>query len=308
MSSDMAPAQAVAVADWAGERGRKWVEHLPATEAMLAPINEPLLAALDLAGARRVADIGCGGGRTSCAVAALLPADAQVHGIDVSPDVIAAARSAARAAGFRVHGADPQHRPAAFEGRAVQADAGAVLAFRCEDAARAAAPEIPYDLLTSRFGVMFFDDPPAAFTNLARMLRPGGRFAFAVWGPLGENPWMGTLRRVVAEEVDLPPPPPDFPGPFRYAHVERFVELLATAGFCDVSSDLWRGEVELGGGLPAEEAAAFCLRTFSIGDLLGDDPERLERVGRRLTALLRQHEDDGVVRMPAAVHLVTGGR
>jgi hypothetical protein len=119
---------------------------------------------------------------------------------------------------------------------------------------------------------------------------------------------MATLRRVVAEEVEVPPPPPDTPGPFRYADAARFAQLLETAGFRTVAADLWRGDIALGGGLTAEQAATFCLRTFSIAELLDNDAERLARVGHRLAELLRQHEDDGVVRMPAAVHLLTGSR
>jgi SAM-dependent methyltransferase len=269
------------------------VEHLAPTEAMLAPITEPLIDALALDGAMRVGDIGCGGGRTTRAIAARLPRNAVVHGIDISPDVIDAARAACRAS-------DGSPDTAGLAEGSID--------FFCADAGSSAPRGPTYDRLTSRFGVMFFDDPPAAFANIAGWLRPGGRFAFAVWGPLGDNPWMSTLRRVVAEEVEVPAPPPDSPGPFRYADAGRFCELLENAGFRGATSQLWRGAVELGGGLCAADAAAFCLRAFSVGDLLEDDAERLARVRERLTSMLRRSEVDGIVRMRAAVHIVTGSR
>jgi len=271
-----------AASDWAAARGEKWRDQLPRMEAMLAPVDDPLIKALDLDAPYRIADIGCGGGGTTLEIARRAPDGSDVHGFDISPALIEAARA--------------------------RADNSAV-AFTRADVGTAPAPDRPYDRLTSRFGIMFYDDPPAAFANLARWLRPNGRFAFAVWGPPVANPWMTRLRAVASEFIDLPEPDPDAPGPFRYAGAGKLVALLEGAGFADLDMRDWRGRLALGGGLPAAEAADFVLQAFSAGELVGDAGEAtLAEVRRALTAELIQFEEDGAVRMDARVHIVTGTR
>lgn len=178
-------------AGWASARGDIWRSVLDDMEAMLLPIDEPLIEALALDGPLRIADVGCGGGATSRAIARRAAPGSLVHGFDVSPGLVETARQ-----------------------RASQGNVE--LAFSVADMSTAAPPGERFDRLTSRFGVMFFDDPSAAFRNLASWLAPGGRFAFAVWGPAADNP-MSVVRNVVADIVDLPPSDPHAPGPFRYA-------------------------------------------------------------------------------------------
>jgi SAM-dependent methyltransferase len=115
---------------------------------------------------------------------------------------------------------------------------------------------------------MFFDDAPAAFRNLAGWLAPGGRFAFAVWGRPADNPWVTTVRDVVAEFVDVPPPDPDAPGPFRYGQADTLLKLLRQAGFGEVEVSEWREGLAIGGGLAAADAADFALAAFSIAEPL----------------------------------------
>lgn len=173
-----------------------------------------------------------------------------------------------------------------------------------------AAPPEPYDRLVSRFGIMFFDDPPAAFTNLVRWLKPGGFFAFAAWGPPAENAWVKTAREVVARIVEIPPPDPDAPGPFRYADAARFVALLTRAGFTEVNAEPWRGTLPVGGGLPPAEAAHFALSSFAtFAELLAKAGEAATAEARRaLAARFSEEQHDGVVRMGACVNIVTGVR
>ena len=154
---------------------------------MLTPIDEPLIRALSVDAPRRIVDIGCGGGGTTLEVLRRAPAGSVVQGFDLSPALIDSARSRKRS-----------------DERAI--------AFEIADMATAIAPEDPYDRLASRFGIMFFDNPLAALANLARWLAPGGRSAFAVWGRPTENPWMTSVRQVVGEMIDLPPPDPEAPG------------------------------------------------------------------------------------------------
>ncbi len=267
--------------DWAGARGIKWREYLTPMEAMLAPINAPLCRALDVQTPLRIADIGCGGGATARYLAAHAPAGSTVHGVDVSPPLIAAAE---------------QHGDAQREN----------LRFVLGDAERDRTAT-PYDRLCSRFGVMFFEDPPAAFANLHHWLAPGGRFTFAVWGPADDNPWMGDAQRAVQSLVDVEPPPPDAPGAFRYADEVAFAHLLKDAGFSGIHVNTWRGQLAVGGGLQAEDAARFALSAFSVGEPVVDTPELFTQAVAMLGRLFTPHEHRGKVHMPACVHLVSGG-
>jgi SAM-dependent methyltransferase len=234
-----------AASDWAAERGEKWRDQLSGMEAMLAPVDEPLIKALRLDAPYRIADIGCGGGGTTLEILRRAAAGSVVHGFDISPALIDTARARTRS-----------------DGRDID--------FAIADVAIAPAPEKPYERLVSRFAVMFYDDPPTAFSNLIRWLAPGGRFAFAVWGSQAENPWMTTIREVVTEIIDAPPPDPEAPGPFRYAVADKLFTLLNQAGFGDLEVHDWHGTLPIGGGLPAAEAAHFALASFSIGELLSE--------------------------------------
>lgn len=272
-----------AAASWAGPRGAQWATELERMEAMLAPVDEPLLRALDLEAPARIADLACGGGATARELAARAPGGGFVHGLDVSSVLVARAR--ARAEG------DPR------------------LAFDVADVATF-VPPAPYDRLVSRFGVMFFDDPPAAFANLARWLAPGGKLAFAVWAGPAANPWMSIVKDVVAGVVDVPSTSSDGPGLFRYAEPAALPTLLARAGFTALDVTTWHGALPIGGGLPAAEAARFALRSFAtFGELLAaaGEPAAAE-AERALTVRFAAHETDARVHLEAAVHLVTGSR
>lgn len=278
------PHASTAGSDWADARGEKWRDQLDRMEAMLAPVDDPLIQALHLAGPCRIADLGCGGGGTSLEILRRAPPGSVIHGFDISPALIDAARARTR----------PEER---------------AIAFTVADVATAPVPEERYDRLVSRFGVMFYDDPAAAFASLSRWLGPAGRFAFAVWGHPADNPWHASVRDAVAELVDMPPVDPEAPGPFRYADAGRLLALLDREGFGELAVTDWRGTLPIGGGLPAAEAARFMLETVSVGELLaGAGDAALEAARRSLTARYARHERDGVVRLDACVHIVTGAR
>ncbi len=278
--------QHLTASDWLAARGEKWRTQLPGMESMLMPIDEPLLRALQLEAPARIAEIGCGGGGTAMEILRRAPAGSVVHGFDISSSLIELARA--------------RQRP----------DESAI-GFEVADMATATA-ERPYDRLVSRFGVMFFDDPQAAFANLMRWLAPGGRFAFAVWGRPSDNPWMTSVHEVVARVIEMPQTDPDAPGPFRYADPDKLLALLDRAAFKKLHVRDWRGPLAIGGGLPPGEAANFALSSFSsFGELLaraGDDA--LEQARRSLTTCFSysQRKTDDVVRMDACVRIVTGVR
>jgi hypothetical protein len=162
----------------------------------------------------------------------------------------------------------------------------------------------------SRFGIMFFDDPPAAFAKLIQWLTPGGRFAFAAWGPLPENAWMSTVRQVAAEIIDVPPFDANAPGPFRYGEADKLLTLLDQAGYGEITVNDWRGLLPIGGAVPVAEAVKFALASIgSFGELLAKEgDEALSAARQSLTARLAKHEQDGVVWMDACVHIFSGVR
>lgn len=273
---------------WAAARGEKWRANLSGMEATLAPVDPPLIDALRLDAPYRVADIGCGGGGTALAMLDKAPPGTVIDGFDLSPALIETAQARAR-----------EH-----------AQRGASITFRVADMVTAAAPSEPYARLMSRFGIMFFDDPSVAFSNIATWLARGGRFAFAVWGPTVDNAWLRNVRSVVGEIIDIPPVDPDAPGPFRYADASKLIALLERSGFAEMETRTWRGMLPIGGGVPAADAATFGLASFSsFGELLtAAGPEAYRAARESLTAHLAQYERDGAVHMDASVHIITGTR
>src|SRR5215831_15166709 len=247
----MTATQHPAAADWAGARGEKWRSQVDGMEATLAPIDEPLISALRLDRPCGIADVGCGGGATTLEIRRRAPAGSVVHGYDISPALIEVARS-------RIRSVDD------------------AISFDIANVAAAPAPSRPYDRLVSRFGIMFYDDPPAAFANLARWLAPGGRFAFAVWDRPDNNPRFSTVREVVADTL---------------------LGLLDGAGFGDLAVRDWRAELAVGGGLPAAEAATFSLASFSsFAELLAKTGEEaVDRARQALTTRFSKFERNGIV-------------
>lgn len=250
---------------------------------MLAPIDEPLIDALELDQPFRIAEIGCGGGATAVETLRRAPSGSVVHGFDLSPALIDVAR----------------RRDTSRNGS---------LAFEVADMEHAGPPDPLYDRLVSRLGIMFFHDGASAFANLHRWLVPGGRFAFAVWGPLEDNAWMLATRAAVADVIDVPRFDPSGPGPFRYAEATVLRPLLEKAGFTDLTVLDWRGTLPIGGRPSAVAAAQFALASFSsFSELLSRaGAHALGRARRTLTDQFAAFEREGVVLMDARVHIVSG--
>ena len=269
--------------NWAGTRGEKWLGQLALMEAMLAPVDAPLIAQLGLTRARRIADLACGGGGTTLAVAAAADSDAVVFGYDISPALVtfAQAKSAARV---------PR------------------LTFAVGDSATLKV-DVPFDRIVSRFGTMFFPHPAEAFANIATMLAPGGRFAFAVWGPPADNRWMAIVRETVEELIELPPPLADSPGPLRYGNADVLLNLLADAGLRNFTVTDWRDTLAIGGDLEPDAAARFAVESMSVAQPLADKgPALVERATELLARRFEAHWANGAVRLPARVHLISGVR
>lgn len=195
---------------WNGAAGQAWVQAQATLDGMFAPFAERLVAAVGCGDARRVLDVGCGTGGTTLAIARRFGADGRCVGVDVSAPMIAAARLRAEREG-------------------VPAD------FVCADAQAHAFAPGSVDAIVSRFGVMFFGDPVAAFANLRRAAAPGARLHCIAWRDAAENPFMTTAERAAAPLLPgLPARRPDAPGQFAFADPQRVRHVLARGGWRDV--------------------------------------------------------------------------
>jgi SAM-dependent methyltransferase len=208
MSAPVDPSNVGTAREWDGPLGEFWADHADRKDAQVARYLPALLDAAAIAPGAHVLDVGCGTGRTS-RQAARLAGSGSVTGIDLSARMLDLAR-----------------RRAADEGMTN-------VRFEQADAQVADLGTDRYDRIISRNGVMFFGDPVAAFTNLARALRPDGRLVVLVWQAMAENEWINAFLAAVAAggEVDLPPA--DAPGPFSLGDPDRLRLVLTAAGFAE---------------------------------------------------------------------------
>jgi SAM-dependent methyltransferase len=240
--------------EWLGRVGDAWAGEWRRTDRALAPLDAPLVAAAGAGAgdAPTILDLGCGAGSTSLALADAIPG-AAITGIDLSQALVAVARE--RAAG----------RPG--------------LRFETADAsAWTPADGRRFDRIVSRHGIMFFDDPVAAFANVAGLAAPGGRLAFSCFRAREENDWTEALLPVLARHAPpAPASPPDAPGPFAFADPERVRTILAAAGFAAPAIMPFDFDFVAGAGDdPVAEASAFFRQIGPFAALLRtlDDARR----------------------------------
>jgi SAM-dependent methyltransferase len=244
------------IADWNGRTGERWVANQARLDRMLGAYGrEAVTAAAPVAG-EQVLDIGCGAGAGSLEIAALVGPSGAVLGVDVSEPLVARARELA------VEAANTK--------------------FQVADASRALLPVEQFDLLFSRFGVMFFDDPAGAFAHLRRALKPGGRLAFVCWRGAAENDWVRLPMKAIAPIVGPPaPPPPEAPGPFSFGDRARVERILAEAGFVDVVLRPVDHLITFGEGESQEAAIEDAVDlAFQVGPLtraLADQPDAVRQ-------------------------------
>jgi SAM-dependent methyltransferase len=266
---------------WNGRTGETWVELNRLLDMQLQPLGQAALAALAPHPGERVLDIGCGGGETSLDLARAVGPSGAVLGVDLSRPLLdlAARRAGALDLDIRFEAADAQITDFAAVGGA-------------------------FDAVFSRFGVMFFADPTAAFANIRKALKPGGRLAFVCWRPAQDNPVMTTAINAVTDL--LPPSSPSdplAPGPFAFADSERVRRILGESGWSQVEVSPFDAQV---GGWTPEEALAVAQKVGPLGAALRENPELRPRVQDAVAReLQRQTGADGKVRLGAAVWIVT---
>ena len=261
------------IEQWNGPVGQRWAANHLALDASLLPICDALFARAAVGPTERVLDVGCGCGTTTMRLRALA---ASVQGVDISGPMLAVAR--ARAAGDDV-------------------------AFTLADASTHDF-DTRFDLIFSRFGVMFFADPAAAFGHLRAQLAPGGRMVFACWRAVADNAWATVPRAIAGELVPSEAPsPPEAPGPFALADRARLDGILAAAGFARRAIEPLDSVLVF--GQTAEQAADHAMRMGPLGRAAADLPEeaRAQIRARLIPGLARYAGPQGFA-LPAAVWLV----
>jgi SAM-dependent methyltransferase len=262
---------------WNGIAGRAWVDEQALLDRVLAPFEDLLVEAVRASPARQVLDVGCGTGSTAVAVARLLAGSGRCTGIDVSEPMIAAAR--ARAERERV--------PASFI---------------CADAQDYAFQPGKFDMVISRFGVMFFADPVQAFANLRRAAKDGAGVRFVSWRSAAENPFMTTAERAAAPLLpDLPARRPDAPGQFAFADKGRVAHILEESGWTAIDIQ----PIDVPCTLPEKELVRYLSRLGPVGLALSeaDEPTRT-RVIETVRAAFDPYVHGEDVRYTAACWMV----
>jgi len=269
------------IAYWNGAGGRHWASRQEHQDIVLAPILAAVLARAGVRPGERVVDIGCGCGASAIELGRLVAPAGRVLGLDVSGPMLA--RAAERLS---------PDLPVEL----VQADA-TTYAF---------APD-SFDLVFSRFGVMFFAEPARSFANLRRALRPGGRLAFACWRAPRENPWMMVPLHAAYEHVPrLPQLGPEDPGPFSFADPARVERILGEAGFSAIALQPFDLALDIATGKGLDAGVNAALEIGATSRAIDGQPAKvLAAVAQSIRKALAPHQQGGAVPLAGAVWLVT---
>ncbi len=261
---------------WNGPAGKRWAEAQDSMDRNLRSIHEALVRFAAVKPGERVLDVGCGCGATTFAFADAAGSRGHITGVDISAPMLGVARARAGSKSVEFVEADASAQP-----------------FKPE-----------YDAVTSRFGVMFFSDPTAAFANIRKALKPGGRLAFVCWRAMPENVW--AFAPFVAARDLLPAQPPLdplAPGPFAFADPVRLKSILEGAGFNNVKIEKLDTVMHM--AATARDAAQFSLGIGPLARAAAEcDDATKARIVERVTDAMKKFETPAGVSPPAACWLV----
>jgi len=269
------------IAYWNGPGGQHWTDRQQTQDILLAPVSDILIDRAKAKAGERIVDVGCGCGATTIAFAQKVGPAGHVFGIDISAPMLARARQIA--------------------------PAGIPVDFALADATVYPFVSGSFDLVVSRFGVMFFAKPAISFANMRTALRPSGRLTFACWREPRDNPWlMAPLQAVYKHVPKLPQLGPEDPGPFSFASEQRVIRILSEAGFsgiemepCNLSLD-----VAVGRGLDAAVETALEIGPASRA-LEGQPPEVRAAAANSIREALAPFATGNAVPLAASIWIVT---
>lgn len=268
---------------WAGDGAQQYAEHGTRWETMMAPFGAAMFDAVALQPGERVLDVGCGWGATTVEAAERVAPDGSVVGVDISAQMLAPARQRT-------------------------ADLTNVTLLAVDAQTHSFEPE-SYDAVISRFATMFFGDPPAAFANLRRALRPGGRLSFVCWqGPM-KTEWVAVAMAAAVPLVGRPPDlgEPEAPGTFAFADGDHVRRVVAAGGFGEVTLAPVTRPQRIADG--AEAAAAFVMSLPETRQYLEGVPEdTVTKVRGALNDAFAKYAGPHGVVTDAAAWLVTARR
>lgn len=273
--TDAAIANADQAAPWS-EAGQVWVEHAGPLDRFLDTVTPPLLEAAFPGEGGRVLDIGCGYGSTTMEMARRVGSSGLCVGVDISAPMLGLART--RAAGL------------------------ANVQFREADAQAADLGRQPFDAAMSRFGVMFFEDPDAAFANIRRAVRSAGRLAFVAWRSPMENAFFSAPAMAAAALApSVAAPDPDAPGQFAFADAGKVRGILERSGWTGISVDPLDAPVSV----TRQDAMDLLLGVGPAGAAVRADPALKPRLAEAVTQALEPYRDGERLKVTAACWLVT---
>ena len=269
------------IAYWNGPGGEHWTDRQQMQDILLEPVSNILIDRANAKAGERIVDVGCGCGATSLAFAQKVGPTGRVLGIDISAPMLVRARQIA-----------PAGLPVDF----VLADA---TVYPFEPAS--------FDLLFSRFGVMFFADPALSFANMRKALRLSGRLAFACWREPRENPWMMTPLQAVYQHVPkMPPQGPEDPGPFAFASEARVQRILSEAGFSKIAMEPCGLTLDIAIGRGLEAAVESALEIGPASRALEGQPLDLRAAAKNsVREVLTPFASGSAVPLPGSIWIVT---
>ena len=269
------------IAYWNGPGGQHWADRQQTQDIVLAPVSGVLIDRAKVKAGERIVDVGCGCGSTTIALAQKVGPAGHVLGIDISAPMLARAR---------------QLVPAGLPTDFVLADA-TVYPF----------DPASFDLLASRFGVMFFAEPAVSFANLRRALRPTGRLTFACWRDPRDNPFfMAPLQAVYKHVPKLPPQGPEDPGPFAFASEARVHRILGEAGFTGIAMEPCNLALDVAIGRGIDAAVQGALEIGPASRALEGQPDDVRTAATNsIREALGAYAKGERVPLPASIWIVT---
>lgn len=265
---------------WSAKAGEKWISNQREMDALLAPVLQLVLDHADLQAGETVLDIGCGAGTSTAQAAQLVGDTGHCKGLDIADTLLH-------------HAKRELDRP----------NVDWLLA----DAQTHQFQSNTYDVMISRFGVMFFSDTVAAFANIRSALKPQGRIVMAAWGPAPENPWfMLPAQAAKAQLGQMPKTDRSLPGPFAFENQGKVVEMLAEAGFSNIKTTNHALGLTAPNGL--DSAAQLCCEIGSASAALqyfNGTAEDRQAIAARIAELFKPFETQVGLYIPASIHLFT---
>ena len=263
---------------WNDGSGKAWVDLQPILDEVLAPFERLLVDAGDPGEGDNVLDVGCGAGATTLAMARRIGNSGRCVGLDISEPLVALATARA------------------------QAEGTANAEFVAADAQTYSFEPGRFDAIVSRFGVMFFDDPVAAFANIRRAARPGGRLAFVAWRSPAENDFMTAAARAATPFLPpAPPPDPNAPGQFAFADGVKVRRILEASGWSSI--EIQRADVSC--RISEANLMTYATRLGPVGAALREvDRATAERIMASLPPAFERFLEGGTARFNAACWLV----